>query len=104
MCVHSWHHKKYLNIPVTCLRGTCLVWHHAWLFHAWLYHMLLFLACLFTVYTSLNDNQFSIRVAIMRTKRVATHELDTHTNKISYEIHNLQNPAITVKGACAENE
>ena len=58
MHVSVWHNKKSLNIPVWCLRGTCLVWHHAWIFHAsffhmWLFYMHLFIRCSMMIsYTS----------------------------------------------------
>ena len=39
--------RNFLNIPVTCLRGTSLVWHQVWLFYVWLCHSWLLHACFF---------------------------------------------------------
>ena len=48
---------REIIVKCPCLRGTRLVWHHAWLFLAWLYHAWVFHAYPF-LYVSRNDNQF----------------------------------------------
>ena len=30
MHVYGWHHEKSSNILITCLHGTCFMWHHEW--------------------------------------------------------------------------
>ena len=72
LCVHAWHHKESLNIPITCLRGTPFVWHHTWLLQAWFLHVPLYTHPSMTI-TSVYEWLLSVF-----SKYVAMHKLDTH--------------------------
>ena len=65
---------KPLNIPVTYLCSTRLVWHQAWLFHTCMVFLTCRIMCAF-LYASLNVNDYYVCVF---SKYIAMHELDTN--------------------------